>query len=215
MKLTREDFDARYRSGRLHIAFIGMSNIGKSYTAERLSESHNFELIEVDRIIWESLGEGSMADFARWQGQPYSDGYAEREARSIRIENDATKTALTRLGGNALLDTTGSVIYAHDDVLADLSARCLVVHIRADATDIARLQDDYFDTPKPLIWFGHFKADPDKSDRQNIRDCYPALLASRQTRYRALADISLPSQFILDPNTSMDDVMDAMRAQLP
>ena len=109
MQLSRAEFERRYAENRLQIALVGMSNIGKSYTAIRLAKAFNFNLIEVDKLIWESLGQGSMADFAAWQGQPYSEGYAEREAKSIVLESDATAKAIASPKGNAILDTTGSV----------------------------------------------------------------------------------------------------------
>ena len=94
MQLTRADFEKRYAENTLRIAFVGMSNIGKSYTGSRLSKALDFDLIQVDELIWEALGQGSMADFAAWQGQPYSEGYAEREAKSIALESEATAKAL-------------------------------------------------------------------------------------------------------------------------
>ena len=72
MKLTRAEFAKRYAKGTLKIAFIGMSNIGKSYTALRLASRYDFNLIEVDKIIWENLGHESMDAFAKWQGHPYT-----------------------------------------------------------------------------------------------------------------------------------------------
>ena len=214
MQLTRAQFDQRYRSGDLNIAFIGMSNIGKSYTASRLSKSHDFKLTEVDKLIWEELGEQSMADFARWQGQPYSEGYAEREAKSIALETHATRKALATADGNQLLDTTGSVIYIDDDVLRALKDQWLIVHIKAEARDIDRLKTDYFDLPKPLIWRDKFVRDTSLSEQDNIRACYDGLLQSRKTAYAALADVTLTSSFILDADKSMDVIFDAIRAPL-
>ena len=72
MKLTKAEFAERYAKGTLKIAFIGMSNIGKSYTALRLATRYEFNLIEVDKIIWENLGHDSMEAFAQWQGHPLS-----------------------------------------------------------------------------------------------------------------------------------------------
>ncbi|WP_371395511.1 shikimate kinase [Fretibacter rubidus] len=214
MQLTRAEFDEHYAAGKLKIAFIGMSNIGKSYTASRLSKSHDFQLVEVDQLIWEELGEQSMADFARWQGQPYSSGYREREAKSIALETKATRKALSQTDGNQLLDTTGSVIYVEDDVLRSLKNQWLIVHIKAEDRDMARLKSDYFNQPKPLVWRDKFIRDTSMSEQDNIRACYDGLLQSRKAAYAALADITLTSSFILDADTSMDAIFDAMRAPL-
>ena len=131
MELTRAEFDARYAAGTLKVAFIGMSNIGKSYTAMRLATKYNFSLIEVDKIIWENLGHDSMDAFAKWQGHPYTDGYAEREKHSIALETNATRKALKTGKRNPIIDTTGSVIYTHDDVLKTLQKDFYVVYIEA------------------------------------------------------------------------------------
>lgn len=214
MILTASEFDARYRTDDLRLAFVGMSNIGKSYTAARLAAQYDFTLTEVDTLIREQLGQGTMEDFAAWQGHPFTDGYAEREARSIALETTATATAIEALSGNALLDTTGSVIYVDTPVLEALKARCLIVHIAAEDRDIERLKADYFDTPKPLVWRDHYKAVPGKTPEQSIAICYPALLTSRQAAYGALGDVTLPSSFILAPTTDATAVMVAIRAQL-
>ena len=120
MKLSRAEFDARYAAGTLKVAFIGMSNIGKSYTAMRLATKYDFSLIEVDKIIWENLGHESMDAFAQWQGHPYTDGYAEREKHSITLETNASRKALKTDKRNPMIDTTGSVIYTAEDVLHEL-----------------------------------------------------------------------------------------------
>lgn len=218
MQCSAEQFDKALSEGRLSIAFVGMSNIGKSYTVERLAAHYGYDMIEVDTLIREQLGQGSMDDFARWQGHPFTDGYSEREARSIALETKATAKALealTAATGNQLLDTTGSVIYVDAPVLETLKTRCLIVHIAAEDRDIERLKADYFETPKPLVWRDFYKQQAGKTPEQSIALCYPALLASRQNAYEALADVTLPSSFILAPNTDAPAVMAAIRAKLP
>ena len=214
MRLSLSEFDARYKAGDLHLAFIGMSNIGKSYTATRLSKTHNFQLVEVDRLIWEELDHGNMADFAKWQGQPYSDGYEEREAVSIALETQATKKAILASNNNTLLDTTGSVIYVDETALIELKTKFLIVHIAAGEDDLERLKRDYFALPKPLVWRGHYQKTEGKSDEESILACYPKLLRSRQIAYENLEDVRLQSCLVLNSKTSMDDIFNAIRNQL-
>lgn len=214
MLLTRAEFDARYAGGNLHLAFVGMSNIGKSHTATRLSKTHNFQLVEVDKLIWEELDQGSMADFAKWQGQPYTDGYAQRETVSIALETKATKKAMMPIKGNTLLDTTGSVIYVDVDVTAQLKRDFLIIHISAGAEDLERLKEDYFALPKPLVWREYYKKTDEKTQEESILACYPVLLKSRKAAYENLANVTLGSSFVLDAATSMDVVFDAIRTQL-
>ncbi len=214
MLLSRAGFDAKYKAGKLHLAFVGMSNIGKSYTATRLSKTHSFQLVEIDRLIWEDLEHDSMADFAAWQGQPYTEGYDEREAVSVSLETKATHSAMVQASGNSLLDTTGSVIYIDELVKQQLQNAFLIIHIAAGPEDLERLKDDYFALPKPLVWRGHYRKLGGKSEEESILACYPKLLQSRKTAYETLADVTLASSFVLDKATSMDDVFESIREQL-
>ena len=214
MQLSKAEFDTRYAAGRLHLAFVGMSNIGKSYTATRLSKTHKFQLVEVDNLIREDLGKGSMADFATWQGQPYTEGYEAREATSIALETKATSRAMISANGNTLLDTTGSVIYVDDTVRKQLMRDFLIVHIAAGPEDLERLKEDYFAMPKPLVWRGYYEKVDGKTQEESILECYPKLLNSRKSSYESLADVTLQSSFVLNSNTTMGDVFDAIREPL-
>ena len=211
MKLSRAEFDARYAAGTLKVAFIGMSNIGKSYTAMRLATKYDFSLIEVDKIIWENLGHESMDAFAQWQGHPYTDGYAEREKHSIALETNATRKALKTDKRNPMIDTTGSVIYTAEDVLHELRQDYYIVYIQAMEDHLERLKVQYFKHPKPLVWAGHYKKLEGKTETQSILDCYPKLLASRGKAYAKQADVTLPSTTILNPDVSIEEIFEALK----
>lgn len=202
MRLSRSEFDRRYAAGTLRLALIGMSNIGKSYSGMRLATDYDFTLIEVDRLIWDALGETDMDAFAAWQGQPYSQGYDERERRSIALETDATRQSLDTAARNPLLDTTGSVIYTDSDVLKSLRRDWYVVYIEAAPEHLDRLKTQYFAQPKPLAWNGHFEMKTGMSPEQSLLSCYPELLRSRAKAYAALADHTIGSNEILTPDSS-------------
>ena len=211
MKLTRALFEKKYADGSLRLAFVGMSNIGKSYTALRLATQFDFNLIEVDKIIWENLGHDSMEAFANWQGHPYSAGYQDRETHSIALETQATLKALKTKKRNPLIDTTGSVIYIDAPVLKILNQSFYVVYIEAMDDHIERLKDQYFKHPKPLIWAGHYKAVEGHSEKESVSKCYPTLLKARAKAYAQIADVTLPSTLILDPNVHIDDIYEALK----
>ena len=202
MKLTRAQFEDRYAAGTLKLALIGMSNIGKSYSGMRLATDYDFILIEVDKLIWEELGETDMDAFAAWQGQPYSEGYDARERESIALETRATAHSLTTQARNPLLDTTGSVIYTDSAVLAQLSADWFTVYIEAAPEHLERLQQLYFAQPKPLAWAGHFSMQDGMDEMQSLRACYPKLLAARHDAYSRLADHTISSTDILTDSTA-------------
>lgn len=211
MILTSKEFVSRYKNNSLKIAFIGMSNIGKSYTAKRLQSAYTFDVIEIDDLIIKELGKTSMAEFAAWQGQPYEPGYAKRETRSVELETNAVAKALSMTQKNTLIDTPGSVIYTNPKVLGKLKRECLIVYIRAQVTDIDRLKNDYFENPKPLIWRGHYKPKTSLNDFENVMNCFPNLLQSRSEAYADLADVTLDADFIIDPNTSPQDLFEAIK----
>ena len=210
MKLTKAEFAERYAKGTLKIAFIGMSNIGKSYTALRLATRYEFNLIEVDKIIWENLGHDSMEAFAQWQGHPYTQGYSERERESIALESQATRAALNTQEQNPMIDTTGSVIYVNQDVLKKLKQDYYVVYIEAMQDHVERLKVQYFKHPKPLIWAGHYKKIDGLSESESILQCYPKLLESRAESYAKLADVTLPSTMILNADVSIENIYAAL-----
>jgi len=213
MKLSSKQFLTAFDSGELRLAFVGMSNIGKSYTAARLAKAFKFKLVEVDKLIWKSLGFDTMDDFADWQGQPYEEDYAEREAELIRLEALATQKGMSasRAQKKDILDTTGSVIYIDPAIRRVMKEKYYVVHIKAEPSDLERLKWDYFDNPKPLIWGRHYRPKAGLSERENIVECYPKLLMSRAKEYAAMADATLTSKFVLDPDTTVDDIIAALK----
>jgi len=211
MQLSRAEFDARYAAGTLKVAFIGMSNIGKSYTAMRLATKYDFSLIEVDKIIWENLGHDSMDAFAEWQGHPYTEGYGEREKHSISLESNATRKALKTSKRNPMIDTTGSVIYTDGDVLEALRKDYYIVYIEAMDDHIERLKIQYFKQPKPLVWAGYYEKLNGKTETESILECYPKLLISRGQAYAKLADVTLPSTMILNPDVSIEDIYETLK----
>lgn len=214
MRLSRQDFEDKYQAGQLKLAFIGMSNIGKSYTAMRLATHYDFSLIEVDKIIWENLGHDSMDAFAQWQGHPYTEGYSEREKHSIALETNATQKALETDKPNPVIDTTGSVIYTDEKVLDKLRKSYYVVYIKAMEDHIERLKVQYFKQPKPLIWAGHYKKVEGKTKTESILECYPKLLTSRGKLYSELADVTLPSTMILNSDITIKDIFETLKPTL-
>lgn len=211
MQLSRAEFERRYAENRLHIALVGMSNIGKSYTGMRLATAFDFELIEVDKLIREQLGHDDMDAFAAWQGQPYSEGYEAREAESKRLESTATKMALHQKLGNAVLDTTGSVIYTDKSVQEQLVKDWYIIHISASEDAVDRLKAQYFKQPKPLMWNGHYVCKHGQNADEAILECYPKLLASRAKDYAAIADATIGSDVILDTTLTIEDIFERLK----
>ncbi len=210
MKLSRDEFYARLNAGDLRLTFIGMSNIGKSFTAMRLRKSHGFDLYEVDEAIQKSLGLKSMQESADWMGFPYEATYAKREAEYLTLESKLTAQAFDKSDKNLILDTTGSVIYLDKQTRDLLSKKSVIVHIQAGPNNLARLEKLYFKSPKPLIWNGVYKDGCDRT--QALKDAYPNLLASRMDAYNAMADVNVKASLLFEGTTTPETILETIAA---
>ena len=214
MKLSKVDFDQRLKDKSLRLSFIGMSNIGKSFTAMRLRKSHGFALYEVDEAIQHALDLKSMQESADWMGYPYSGTYADREAEYLSLEGELTAKALQAADGHQIIDTTGSVIYTDSSVREALSAQTVIVHIKAGQDNLERLKTLYSRAPKPLIWAGQFKPWAGEDQNAALIRCYPALLASRMQAYNELADVNLPASLLFEGTTLPEDIFSYIRENM-
>lgn len=211
MKLSPTEFDARFESGELRLSFIGMSNIGKSYTAMRLRKSHGFALVEIDEAIQHALDLKSMQESADWMGFPDEDTYSAREAEYLARESLFTASAFDGADSNMILDTTGSVIYTSPDCQNALREQSVIVHIQAAPENLERLEKLFSLAPKPLIWTGHYHPRDGESTNQSLKRCYPELLKARLEAYNDLADINIPASLLFKDTTTPDTLMDFIR----
>ena len=210
MRLSAREFYQRLERNDLRLSLIGMSNIGKSFTAMRLRKSHGFALYEVDEAIQKSLDLKSMQESADWMGFPYEDIYSAREAEYLALESRLTARVFDTTKGNVILDTTGSVIYTDEATQAALQQNSIIVHIKAGPSNLRRLETLYFQSPKPLIWAGQYKETGKRSKTEHLKASYPALLTSRMAAYEALADVSIPASLLFEGTTTPDMILDAI-----
>src|SRR3974390_2569225 len=121
----------------LRLALVGMSGAGKSYWAERLA-AEKIPAISCDDQIETRLahrlqqgGFRGINGVAAWLGWPDSPRYAEREAQYLSEEIASLDQVLTSLQKDQhrelVLDTTGSVIYAGNNLLFRLRKLTAVV----------------------------------------------------------------------------------------
>ncbi len=185
--LRVNDLDLNRKNGRLKIAVIGMSNIGKSYWTERLQDYLKVPGIEIDAQIQNKLAVDTLTDSAKWMGQPGSARYEENARRYLEIENAATLDAIAT-PGNLIIDTTGSVVHLDAETLAQLKYETLIVYLSADPQSEQTLIERYREVPKPLIWDG-LHSDPHAMDRTQD---YRRLLRARAKMYAQLADVTIP-----------------------
>lgn len=214
MLLTAAEFDRKTAQNQLRIALIGMSNIGKSYTAQRIAKTSGFSCYDVDAQIQAKLGKNTMSAMAEWMGHPYSDGYAEKSAEYLNLEADLSLAA-NQGKGNLVLDTSGSVVHIPQKNKISLNNSYLIVYIEANDADIDTLIDRYFKYPKPTIWGDCYHVIDGKSAQDSLVSCYPDLLAHRAKLYAELSNITIKAADFSDPNMSSEDILLLIRSHLP
>ncbi|MCB9600061.1 MAG: hypothetical protein H6722_21305 [Sandaracinus sp.] len=185
------------------LVLVGMSGVGKSFWSDRLA-TRGYRRHDCDGAIGERLGsivdvaegEAPVHALGRWMGMPWSEGYAEREARYLALEGTVTEEALEAVRARApgerhVVDTTGSVIYLAPSFLERLRALGRVVYLRTpDARRDAMLRR-YLEEPKPVVWGDAFRARADEAPEDALPRYYAELLAWRDARYAALAHVTL------------------------
>lgn len=118
-QLQPDEFDAHLAAGTFRLSFVGMSNAGKSYRSKVLALEKGFLWYQVDEEIQKALGFATMEDISAWLGYPASEGYKEREAKYLELENRCTREASMKTGGkNFVFDTTGSVVQLQPQTLS-------------------------------------------------------------------------------------------------
>lgn len=193
-QLTGEELDRHVGDGTFRLAFIGMSNVGKSYRSRVLHNDLSFFWHHVDEEIQKKLGFIEIDEVSEWLGLPGTSEYDKREKHYITLEEQCTKLdALDTKGKNLVFDTTGSVIYLKKDVLDWLRNECLVIHLDIDEEHALRdMTERFFDHPKPVVWNGRYCMEEGESSQDTIRRCYPKLLEDRLQKYRGFAHLSIP-----------------------
>ncbi|XAM00533.1 AAA family ATPase [Phycisphaeraceae bacterium D3-23] len=188
----------------MHLAFIGMSGIGKSHWAKQLAQ-HGWLHLDCDAMIAQRLGEWiDVADdedpvhaVGRWMGMPWTPGYAEREAQYLALEREVTSEALDTAAAaqtadrHVVLDTTGSVIYTGDAPLDRLKSETRVVYFEAPDSVRDRMVELYLREPKPVLWQGGYEPGVDEDQSVALGRCYAELLRRRASRYAALAAVTI------------------------
>ncbi len=190
-----------HRDRPLRLALAGMSGAGKTFWTKKLA-ANGCPAISCDDRIEEKLASKLAAEgfagingVATWMGWPDSPTYTEREADYLAEEIRTLDEVLTSLEKqpeqSLVLDTTGSVIYAGNNLLMRLRRQMTIVYLAASAEEQQLLIERYLNDPKPVLWRGAFRAKPGEAPRETVARCYPALIAARRQSYEALAHCTL------------------------
>ncbi len=203
----------------MRLCLVGMSGVGKSFWAKRLA-GRGFVRHDCDAWIGARLGtivtaepgEEPVHALGRWMGMPWSEGYAEREARYLALEERVTREALeaSETEAASVIDATGSVIYLSEELRAALRERCRVVYLRTPDERRDAMLRRYLEEPKPVVWAGAFRAREGERPEDALPRCYAELLAIRDARYRAMAHVTLDGAHL----EASDPGVDGFLAQL-
>ncbi|MGB0767245.1 MAG: shikimate kinase [Phycisphaeraceae bacterium] len=206
----------------MHLSFIGMSGVGKSYWARQLAQA-GWPHLDCDAMIAQRLGEivttGENEDpvhaVGRWMGMPWDDGYETREAKYLELEQAVTASALDQLATPtdrpAVIDTTGSVVYTGQAMLDRLKRSTRVVYFAVPDAVRQQMVELYLSEPKPVLWQGGYEPGPDELEAHALERCYAELLQNRAERYRALADVSIDYHAVREPGFGIDALLDLLR----
>lgn len=182
----------------MRLCLVGMSGIGKSFWAKRLAERgwtrHDCDAeigARLGSLVTAAPGEEPVHALGRWMGMPWSEGYGEREARYLALEETVTREALDASGEDSVIDATGSVIYLSEELRDALRERCRVVYLRTPDQRRDAMLKRYLEEPKPVVWAGAFSTSEGERPEDALPRCYAELLAIRDARYRAMAHATL------------------------
>lgn len=184
------------------LGLIGMSGIGKTMWAKRLTES-GFVCFHCDDLIAERLRAAGIAetitvdDVGRWMGFPWSDQYGQRETQYMRYESEVLHEIVRKLAREHtsnerfVVDMTGSAIYVEPGIRAAIQQAATIVYLAASPAHQTELLRSYQAKPRPVIWNGYYTPLPHETPEASLARCYGNLLEARSTLYAAFANIRL------------------------
>ena len=223
-RLQYQQFTRQREQGRLALALVGMSNVGKSLWAGRLAES-GFSVYGCDDEIEQQLAPellnhgymGGLAEVARWMGQPYAPQFAANQQRYLQLEAKALQDALTRhqeaLQDNTVIDTTGSVVHLSPALLEALRQHTTIIHLAANPDMQQELYRQYLAHPKPVVWGDIYQPLDGELPEAALRRLYPTLLAHRAQQYNRIAHATITRDQLLGL-ASAEDFLDTVQHNL-
>lgn len=187
-----------HKGKRSRLALVGMSGSGKTFWTRKLAAA-GWKSVCCDDLIEQRLaprlaagGYSGINGVAAWMGWPNSVTYVQREAEYLAEEIGVMDEFLNNLekdisSAPIVLDTTGSVIYAQNNILMRLRRQMTVVHLASTENEQRLLVERYLNDPKPVLWRGTFHVKDQETPRETVARCYPLLIAARQKSYATLA----------------------------
>ncbi len=212
--LSQNEMMQHVESGDFRLAFVWMSNCGKSYRSRILQNDAGFFWYEVDREIQKKFGFETMEEIASWLWEPSDEWFTQRE--KLYLEKEEACTHLEWLDTewkNLVFDTTGSVIYLSDKAKNWLKNECLIVNIDVGLDAIPEMLEKYIQEPKPVSWNGMLVQKAGESQEESLKRCYPELLKDRLRQYKEFSHVTIASSELKD--LSAEETLELIASYLP
>lgn len=180
-----------------------MSGSGKSTWSKKLS-GLGFRHFCCDNLITKKLApeltrpDGTVMELGEWMGFPYNSQYKENESKYLVYEIEVLTEILGHLESgehhaeeNIVVDTTGSVIYAGEEILRRLRRCTMVVHLSTPPEVQELMLKAYLANKRPVLWRDFFSKEATETNEAALARCYPGLLFSRERLYEQNADLTI------------------------
>lgn len=204
----------------MRLSLIGMSGSGKSYWSMKLAEQ-GFRRFCCDDLITAELApelrkpDGTVMSLGEWMGFPYESCYEEREDKYLACEIEVLRRILEYLehpesipDEDLVIDTTGSVIYTGENIIAGLRRHTTVVQIATPPEVQEQMLKAYVVNQRPVLWRGFFSIQPDKTNEEALAYCYPGLLAARERLYERYSHVTIDYYQTNEPGFGVHDLLE-------
>lgn len=202
----------------MKIGLIGMSGTGKTTWAKRLHAA-GFTCYHCDDEIANRLQTqgilpiSNFNEMGKWMGFPYEPGFAEREQQYLALEHATLSDILDTLDTlppqqNAVIDTTGSVIYLTESLLLRLKQTVTLVYFAITPQVQQKMLENYLQQPRPIVWGGIFSKNANEPYHVTLARAYPKLVAYRQTLYEKLCTVKIEYNLYRQSNRTAQDLLE-------
>lgn len=206
----------------MHISLIGMSGSGKSTWSVKLSDL-GFRRFCCDDLITRKLApeltttDGTTMELGEWMGFPFEPQHKERESMYLRCEREVLSEILEnlekkiRIDEDVVIDTTGSAIYAGEEILRKLRQCTTVVHLSTPLEVQELMLNAYLIQQRPILWRDFFRKRPDEKNEKALARCYPKLLFHREQLYAKYSDVTIDYYTLNQVDFRTDDFLNIVR----
>jgi hypothetical protein len=182
---------------------------------------HGFRCFCCDDLIAAKLApelrkpDGAIMSLGEWMGFPYELQYDEREVKYLACEIEVLRRILDYLdrpesipGEDLVIDTTGSVIYAGENILAGLRRHTTVVHIATPPEVRDQMLKAYVANQRPVLWRGFFSKQPNETNEEALARCYPGLLLARERLYERHSAVTVDYYRAIEAGFRVHDLLE-------